>query len=63
MKKRNNIGTLEEKRLLSIGEVCTYLGIGHEQARSYMDKIGATKKFGRRVVFDKTVIDAALNEM
>ena len=24
-----------------------------------MDEIGATRKFGRRVLFDKTVIDAA----
>lgn len=61
MRKRNCNGTLTEKRLLNIGEVCTYLGVGQAQARKYMDEIGAVKKFGRRVVFDKTIIDTALN--
>ena len=62
MKKQNVRGTIEEKRLLNIREVCIYTGIGQTRAREYMDQIGATKRFGRRVLFDKTVIDNALNE-
>ena len=62
MKKQNVMGTIGEKRLLNIKEVCIYTGIGQVRAREYMDKIGATKRFGRRVLFDKTVIDKALNE-
>lgn len=61
MRKRIENRTTTEKRLLSIGEVCTYLGVGQAQARKYMDEIGAVKKFGRRVVFDKLIIDTALN--
>lgn len=61
MRKRIDNGTLAEKRLLSIGEVCTYIGVGQAQARRYMDEIGAVKKFGRRVLFDKKIIDSALN--
>lgn len=63
MKKQNVIGELKEKRLLNIKEVCIYTGRGQVAARKYMDEIGATRKFGRRVLFDKTVIDAALDKM
>ena len=34
---------------------------GRTRAREYMDKIGATRRFGKRVLFDKKVIDAALD--
>jgi len=51
------------KRLLSIKEVCTYIGLGKCAARELMDEIGATRKFGRRVLFDKIVIDASLDKM
>lgn len=55
--------SINEKRMLSIKEVCAYTGRGETNARKYMDEIGATRKFGRRVLFDKTVIDAALDKM
>lgn len=54
---------ISEKRMLSIKEVCKYIGQGETKTRIYMDVIGATRKFGRRVLFDKTVIDAALDEL
>lgn len=62
MKKQNVMGTIGEKRMLNIKEVCVYTGMGQTRARQYMDEIGATKQFGRRVLFDKTIIDSALNE-
>ena len=55
MNKQNVTGTVEEKRLLNIKEVCTYIGVGQTQARRYMDDIGAVRRFGRRVLFDKHV--------
>lgn len=61
MKKQNLMGTINEKRLLNIKKVCIYTGIGQTRARQYMDEIGATKQFGRRVLFDKTIIDMAIN--
>lgn len=63
MKKQNVIGELKDKRLFNIKEVCIYTGKGQVTARKYMDEIGATRKFGRRVLFDKTVIDAALDAL
>ena len=63
MNKQNVTGTVEEKRLLNIKEVCTYIGVGQTQARRYMDDIGAVRRFGRRVLFDKHVIDSAITNM
>lgn len=62
-KKRIEHGTIEQKRLLNITEVQVYTGLGVSAARTLMDKIGATRKFGARVLFDKIVIDEALNQM
>lgn len=67
-KKKNMIaqdvmGELKDKRLLNVREICIYTGLGRTQARQFMDEIGATRKFGSRVLFDKTVIDAALDKM
>lgn len=51
-----------DKRMLSIKEAAQYLGLGTRTTRVYMDKIGATVKFGGRVVFDRTVIDSVLDQ-
>ena len=63
MNKQNITGTIEEKRLLNIKEVCTYIGVGQTQARRYMEDIGATRRFGKRVLFDKHIIDDAIAKM
>lgn len=62
MNKPKVRGTIAEKRLLNIKEVSAYIGLGTVRAREYMDEIGAVKKFGRRVLFDKTIIDKAIDE-
>lgn len=61
MNRQSVTGKIEEKRLLNIKEVCTYIGVGQTQARRYMDEIGAVRRFGRRVLFDKVVIDSAIS--
>lgn len=63
MNKQKVTGKIEEKRLLNIKEVCSYIGVGQTQARRYMEEIGATRRFGRRVLFDKNVIDSAISNM
>lgn len=63
MRKQNLIGEINEKRLLNIKEVCAYIGMGQTRAREYMDKIGATRKFGGRVLYDKIVIDKYLDSL
>lgn len=63
MQKQVMMGEIAEKRLLNMEEVVVYIGLGRGTARKYMDEIGAVKKFGKRVLFDKTIIDAALDKM
>ncbi len=57
MKKRNEVGNINEKALLNMKEVCVYTGLGYTMARKYIDEIGATRKFGGRVLASKEVID------
>ena len=52
-----------DKRLLSISEAAQYIGQGESRTRSYMEEIGAVRRIGRGVLFDKTVIDRALDQL
>ena len=51
----------EPKRLLSITEASTYIGLGRSSALSYLESIGAKRKIGRRTLYDKLVIDEAIS--
>ena len=62
MKKRTIIEAAE-KRMLSIEEASQYIGQGETKTRAYMEEIGAVRKIGRRVLFDKAVIDYALDQL
>ena len=62
MNKRISIAD-SERRLLSIEEAAQYIGQGLNRTRSYMESIGAVRKIGRRVLFDKKVIDEALDQL
>lgn len=61
MKARNNMTAIADKRMLTIYEASQYLGLGTKSARKYMEQIGAVRKFGSRVLFDKAVIDRELD--
>ena len=50
-----------QKRLLSIEEAVTYLGLGKSSAQKHMETIGAKRKIGRRVLYDKSIIDSHLD--
>ena len=50
------------KRMLSWDEAQAYTGLGRASCRSYCESIGAIRKYGRRVLFDRYIIDANLNE-
>ena len=49
------------KRLFSAEEGQSYCGLGRIKFREFADRIGATKKFGTRVLFDRAIIDRALD--
>lgn len=63
MRERDKKLTSTEKRLLSVTELCTYLSLGRNRATEFGKRIGAEKKVGRRRLYDKKVIDQALDEM
>lgn len=50
-------------RLLSISQLSQYTGLGKTKARTWADEIGAVRKIGTRTLFDKQVIDAALDSV
>lgn len=59
-----NRGTIEETRMLNRQQAATYCGMGLSSCRAWCDSIGATRRFSERIVlFDKKIIDAALDCM
>ena len=56
-------GTIEETRMLHADQAQRYTGMGRTAFRKWADSIGATRKFGGSVRFDKVVIDKALDQL
>ncbi len=57
---------INEKRLLSIGEAAAYIGLGTSRARVWLDHIKAERRLPEaptRLLYDRAVIDRALDEM
>lgn len=63
MNTRKSDILITEKRMLSIIEASNYTGLGRNSFRSWADEIGATRKYGTRVLFDRKVIDEAIDQM
>ena len=61
MNQRNIAENLNDKRMLGIDEASQYVGLGRNSAKAWLVEIGAIRRFGRRVLFDKRIIDQALN--
>ena len=56
-------GTIDETRMLHADQAQRYTGMGRTAFRKWADSIGATRKFGSSVRFDKNVIDKALDNL
>ena len=63
MQQRNIAEDVKNKRMLGIDEASQYIGMGRNYTRELMRQIGAERHFGRRVLFDKQIIDKALNQL
>lgn len=63
MRARETTGTFDSKRMLSAAEASTYCGLGRTRTRELAELAGAVRRFGRRVLFDKTKLDEALDAM
>lgn len=64
MNKRllNESVDITQKRMLSEKEAQGYLGIGRTKCRNFCQGIGAVFHIGSRILYDKKVIDAYLND-
>lgn len=62
MYKRNTNDT-QSIRLFSVEEGAAYMGIGKTAFRAYAVKIGAVRRIGRRVLYDKHILDSAIDKM
>ena len=52
----------EEARLIDRTALQAFLSLGKNSAVEYARSIGAERRFGKRVLYDKVVINAALDK-
>lgn len=57
--KKVNV-SLTEKRLLNITELMAYTGMGYVRAMEWGKKIGACRRYGKRVFFDRLIVDETI---
>ena len=60
MKKQILSGNINEKALLTAKEACAYTGRGYNSMKKWAYEIGAVRKYGRRVLFVKSIMDEAI---
>lgn len=53
---------MREKRMFNISEAGNYLGLGRTKTMEFCNEIGATVHIGRRVLYDREIIDRAISE-
>lgn len=51
------------KRMLTEKEAQEYIGLKRAKCREFGEQIKCIKRIGRRVLYDKTIIDKALDNM
>ena len=56
-----NENNFNGKRLLGKRELCAYIGMGQSRDVEWAKGIGAAIRIGGRLLFDKCVIDKAIN--
>lgn len=52
-----------EVRLLDINALASYISMGKTYSRKWGEEIGAKKNLGKRVLYDKVIVDKALAEL
>lgn len=60
---KKSLNEAQNVRLMSMDQGAAYVGLGRTAFREYAAKIGAVRHIGRRVLYDKHVIDSAIDGM
>ena len=55
--------TMDNKRLLNVAELQEYVGLGKSKSIEWGKAIGAEKRIGRRLLFDRVIVDKAIDEL
>lgn len=63
MNKRNSKLEVMEVRMMDADQLAIYIGLGKTRAVEFGEKCGAKRKFGKRALYDKKVIDQYLDNM
>lgn len=63
MRKRTTESAFEEIRMFSVDEGTRYTGLGKSTFRRWAEEIGAVKRIGSRVLYDRTIIDKAIDNL
>lgn len=59
--KRTVSSNIENVRLMSLSEAQMYCGLGRNNTRKWCEEIGAVRRIGSRVLYDRNTIDTAIN--
>ena len=51
------------KRLMNIEELCEYVGMGKSYTFKWAKEHGLARKFGRRTLYDKVLVDELIDGM
>lgn len=54
---------VQGKRLLNVAEMLKYTGLGRTSGLAWCKKIGALRHIGSRALYDRAVIDKAIDEL
>lgn len=54
---------MDAKRLMTMKELRAYTGMGRTRACQWGKAIGACRHFGSRILFDRLIVDAAIDRM
>lgn len=52
-----------ETRMLDVNALCAYISMGKTRATEFGESCGAKRKLGKRTLYDKRIIDKALDEL
>lgn len=52
-----------EVRMMDVRGLCAYTSMGRTRAVEFAKAVGAEKRIGRRCIYDKKVLDKALDEL